>query len=330
MSPAPAISVLVSVAPATDDLGALHAALLAELERLELGYEVLYLIGAAAPKLVEQAQGFAARDPARVQLLRFAPAVGRAGMLSAGIARSQGEVLVTLPGRFEVDLAAIGRLHAAVREGNDMAFAARERGGTGVAARVQSELFNKLVSLASGRKFNDIASETRAFSRQVAEETPLYGDFYRYLPLLAERLGFRVAELPAPQHPQAHAPTVHAPHLYLWRAIDVLSIFFISRFTRHPLRLFGGVGSVFFAFGLLILAVAAIQRFTGTPLADRPVLVLGTLLVGLGVQTFTIGLLGELILFFHARSLRDYRVGAVYAGSGAAEPEPAPRRGLAS
>jgi glycosyl transferase family 2 len=311
-----AISVLVSVAPETQDLMALHGALLAELDRLGLTHEVIYLVGVAPARTVEQAQGFAERDPNRVKLLRFAAAVGRAGMLNAGVERSRGEVLITLPGRFEVDLAAIGKLYAAVREGTDMAFASRERGGSGVSARVQSELFNKLVSVASGRRFKDIASETRAFSRQVAEETPMYGDFYRYLPLLAERLGFSVAEIPAPQHPEAHAPVVHAPHLYLWRAIDVLSIFFISRFTRHPLRLFGGIGSVFFALGLGILAVAVIQRFTGTPLADRPVLVLGTLLVGLGVQTFTIGLLGELILFFHARSQRDYRIGAVYEGSG--------------
>lgn len=311
-----AISVLISVAPETQELGELHAALTQELDRLGLSYEVIYLMGTTAARPNEQAQGFAEKDPARVQVLRFGAAVGRAGMLSAGIERSRGDVLITLPGRFEVDLSAIGQLYAAVREGNDMAFASRERGGSGVSARVQSELFNKLVSLASGRTFRDIASETRAFSRQVAEETPLYGDFYRYLPLLAERLGFRVAEIPAPQHVGAHAPAVHAPHIYLWRAIDVLSIFFIARFTRHPLRLFGGVGSVFFASGLLILAVAVIQRFTGTPLADRPILVLGTLLVGLGVQTFTIGLLGELILFFHARQQRDYRIGAIYSGRG--------------
>jgi hypothetical protein len=154
---------------------------------------------------------------------------------------------------------------------------------------MQSELFNRLVSLASGSRFRDVASETRALHRQVAGETPLYGDLYRYLPLLAERLGFRVQEIPAAQHSRATAPVVHAPRIYLWRAIDILSIFFISRFTRHPLRLFGGVGSAFAAVGLVILLIVAIQRFAGTDLAERPVLVLGTLLVGLGVQAFTIG-----------------------------------------
>ena len=99
---------------------------------------------------------------------------------------------------------------------------------------------------------------------------------------------------------------------YLWRSIDLLSVFFLSRFTRRPLRLFGGIGSLFGLAGASILAVVGVQRILGEPLADRPILVLGTLLLGLGVQIFTIGLLGELLLFFHARDIRDYRVADVY------------------
>lgn len=310
------ISVLVSVGSEADDLEQIHRELVAEFEKLRVDYEVLYLIGLAPPRSLDQAQSLQRQDPGRVRVLEFARAVGKAAMLAAGIEHAKGGVLVTLPGRFEIDLGVLGALYEAIREGTDLVFASRIRGPVGISARIQSEFFNKLVSLAARSEFRDIASETRAFRRQVAEETPLYGDFYRYLPLLAERLGFRVQEIAAAQHPGNTAPVIHAPRIYLWRAIDILSIFFISRFTRYPLRLFGGVGSAFAALGFGILLVVALQRFAGTPLADRPVLVLGTLLIGLGVQVFTIGLLGELILFFHARSLRDYRVAAIYEASG--------------
>ena len=308
-------SVLVSVAPEPDDLLALHEELQKELAKLEGSAEVLYLLGDARSRAAEQARRLQKQEPDRVRVFQFARSGDRAGMLSAGVEHARGEILFTLPARFEIDLAAIGDLHAAIAGGADLAFASRTRGKSGTAARLQSELFNRAVSLASGRRFHDVASETRALRREVARETPLYGDFYRYLPLLAERLGFQVEEIPARQHPRASSRAVHPLRIYLWRAIDVLSIFFISRFTRHPLRLFGGVGSAFAALGALILLVAVIQRIGGTALGDRPVLVLGTLLVGLGVQAFTIGLLGELILFFHARSIRDYRVGAVYEAS---------------
>ena len=315
LSGAPTISVLVSVGEDADDLMDLHEELAAELEKLRLEYELLFLIGSAPPRALEQALGLQRLHANTVRVLQFAPTVGRAGMLDAGVRRSRGSILFTLPGRFEVELGVLGALLEAVRGDTDFAFASRTRGRVGVAARVQSELFNKLVSLAAGTRYRDIASETRALRRQVAEETPLYGDFYRYLPMLADRLGFRVREIPATQHPRARARAVHALRIYVWRAVDILSIFFIGRFTRHPLRLFGGVGSVFGAVGSAILLLVAIQRLTGTPASDRPVLVLGTLLLGLGVQVFTIGLLGELILFFHARSIRDYRIAAIYEGS---------------
>ena len=305
-------SVLVWVEPETDDLLAFHEELSASLERIDGHGEVIYLLGEPSARTSEQARKLHDAEPDRVRALEFARAGDRSGILSSGIEAARGGVLFTLPARFEIDLRVLEELWTAVAHGADLVYAARSRGQSGVSARMQSELFNRAVSLASGRRFRDIASETRAMRRRVAEETPIYGDFYRYIPLLAERLGFRVEEIPAAPHPRSSAPAVHAPRLYLWRAIDILSIFFISRFTRHPLRLFGGVGAGFASLGGVILLVTAIQRFTGTPLADRPALVLGTLLVGLGVQTFTIGLLGELILFFHARGIRDYRVGAVF------------------
>jgi dolichol-phosphate mannosyltransferase len=304
--------VLISVLSDADDLFELHEEIQKEFAKLDGRAELLYLIGGARSAAAEQARLLQQRGAGCVRVFQFSRSDDRAGMLAAGIEHARGQVLFTLPARFEIDLSVIADLHAAIADGADLAFASRTRGRVGGFARVQSELFNRAVSLASGRRFDDVASETRALRCEVGRETPLYGDFYRYLPLLAERLGFRVAEIPARQHPRATSPVVHAPRIYFWRAIDVLSIFFISRFTRHPLRLFGGVGSAFAAIGALILLVAAIQRLGGTPLGDRPILVLGTLLVGLGVQAFTIGLLGELILFFHARDIRDYRIAAVH------------------
>jgi hypothetical protein len=314
--------VLVSVTTWCDDLVELHRELLPEVEKLGPDYEVLYLIGSAPPEALEQARRLQGQDPAHVRGFQFAQAVGEAGMLAAGIERARGAVLVTLPGRFETDLGVLSPLYESIRAGSDLAFASRTRGRIGTSARVQSEFFNRVVSLASGARYRDVASGTRAFRRPVVEETPFYGDFYRYLPILAERLGFLVKEIQAAQHARIRAPRVHAPLLYLWRGMDVLSIFFISRFTRHPLRLFGGLGSIFAALGLVILLVVAGQRLAGVPLADRPVLVLGTLLIGLGVQAFTIGMLGELILFFHARSVRDYRITATYEAE-----SPLPPRG---
>jgi hypothetical protein len=303
-------SLLVLVAEESDDLLDLHREAVAELEKLGAPFEVLYLVAPARARTLGLARQLQQREPERVQVIQFAQAMGKAAMLAAGIERAKGQVLVTLPAHFEVDLGVLQTFYREIRAGTDLVVGARVREGR--FARVQSGLFNKLVSLAAGTAFRDIASETRAFRREVTDETPLYGDFHRYLPLLAERLGFSVREVLAEPHPRMSAQLTGSLSAYFSRAIDILSIFFISRFTRYPLRLFGGVGSAFAAFGFAILLVVGAQRLLGQPLADRPVLVLGTLLVGLGVQAFTIGLLGELLLFFHARDIRDYRIAAIY------------------
>jgi dolichol-phosphate mannosyltransferase len=292
-----------------------------QLERRGCDHEVLLVLGAVPPAASEPLRELALADPEHVHLLRSGSALGPAALLSAGLERAQGEILLTLPSRLEVEPDVVGRLLDALEGGADVAFASRNMADASGLARRQSLWFNGLISWAAGTRFRDVASGTRALRREVLAELPLYGEFHRYLPVLAERLGFAVREVEARRHPAAHESGVHAPRLYLWRALDVLSIFFLSRFTRRPLRLFGGIGAAFGTVGAALLGWLGVQRLWGIPLGSRPMLVLAILLLGLGVQTLTIGLLGELILFFHARRQRDYRIAAVY---GAERPEPQP------
>lgn len=317
------ISALVPIVAASPDLVQLHEELVARLAALDEDFEILYLLGTGDAGTVARVRQVHGALPEKVRVLEFAHTVDEAAMLSAGVEKAHGEILMTVPSRFETSLSVLPTLYQAVRDGADLAQASRRRGSVAGAARLQSQIFNRLVSWATGSRFRDIASGTRALRREVVEEIPLYGDFHRYLPLLAERVGFRVREVPADQHRGASAPVVHRPSIYLWRGIDILSVLFIGRFTRYPLRLFGGVGAGFAAVGGVILVVLAVQRLLGTPLADRPLLLLGALLIGLGVQAFTIGLLGELVLFFHARRQRDYRVAAVHEASQPASEAPA-------
>jgi glycosyltransferase involved in cell wall biosynthesis len=324
---APRISVLVPVSEGARHLEEIHGEILPQLEKITSQFELLYLVGSASKSVLEQALRLHDRDPQRVRVLQFARGAEDATLLAAGFDRARGEILFTLPCDFEADTSAIEALYEAVDSGADVAFGARSGWTRGSAARLQSRMFNRLVSWLTGTRFTDIATGTRAMRREVTQEVPLYGDFHRYLPILADRLGFVVREVPVRQHPGATAPIVHAPRVYLYRSLDVLTIFFLSRFTRRPLRLFGGIGSLFGVLGAAILIVVTVQRVLGTALTNRPIFMLGTLLLGLGVQAFTIGLLGELILFFHARRTRDYRIAAVYESAEEPSPdEPPPTR----
>lgn len=307
----PRVSVLVPVTGDFESIEEVHHATVDQLQKLGPAYELVYLVGVPSASTLDRVLALRELDEARVRVLHFGRRIDHSSLLAAGFERSRGEILFLVPPYFDAEASALSRLFGAIEGGADFAIACRS-GWSESSARWQSRLFNSLSRLATGTRFRDIASSTQAMRRDVLEEVPLYGDFHRFLPVLAERVGFEVEEIDVEPHPRTLGVSLRPARAYLWRALDILSIFFVSRFTRRPLRLFGGVGSLFAVSGVAVLGVAAIERMMGTPLADRPVLVLGTLLLGLGVQTFTIGLLGELILFFHARDIRDYRVAAVY------------------
>lgn len=316
------ITVLVPVVERHDDLGELHRAVAPELEKIGRPYEVLYLVSSEFGRAFDQAIELHDSDPHTVRALRFARPVGEAAALATGFERARGAVVVTHPSYFDADPRGIGALLQTLEDGADMAFASRTQRSDGLIKKVQALGFNRLVGLATGTNFSDVASGTRAVYREVVLELPLYGDFHRFLPVLADRAGFKVWEVPVPQDQRASAPVLYRPRTYLWRALDLLSMFFLSHFTRRPLRLFGAVGTAFGLVGAAILVWLGVVRMLGDPIAGRPILILGTLLLGLGVQAFTIGLLGELLLFFQARDVRDYRVAEIHEATDPALPEP--------
>jgi hypothetical protein len=144
--------------------------------------------------------------------------------------------------------------------------------------------------------------------RKVIEEIRLYGELHRFLPLLAYELGFKVSEVPVQQSQFDLARRVYEPGIYLRRVLDVLTLFFLVKFTKKPLRFFGLVGSAVSLTGVVILGYLGLDRLLGGAIAGRPVLILGVLLTVLGLQLFSIGLLGELIVFTHARDRKDYQI----------------------
>ena len=145
--------------------------------------------------------------------------------------------------------------------------------------------------------------------RQVLEVVPVYGDLFRFLPILAEREGFRVEEVTVTPHSDDRRTRVYSPAVYLRRLIDLLGLFFLVRFTTKPLRFFGLIGGIFSGLGAVILLVLFVQRLGGDPIADRPMLLLGVLTFVLGVQAVAIGLVGEIIVHLSPKEgRRAYRV----------------------
>jgi dolichol-phosphate mannosyltransferase len=302
-----AVSVIVPVTERPHDLAWLYRTFSAELVAAERPYEFVFAVEPWARSWVEVLEPLVdGGEPIRV--LEVGQTVGEAALLDAAASSCSSPIIVTLPAYPRVQPGALEALIGEVEKGADLASAVRVSRESSLVNRIQNRLFHGLLGRMGGRGFRDVASGVRAMRRTILEDLPLYGDFFRFLPVLARREGFAVVEVEVAQHPEDQRARVYAPGVYLRRLIDLLGLFFILRFTHKPLRFFGLVGSLFALGGASILAVLFVQRVGGRGIADRPMLLLGTMLLVLGVQAIAMGLIGEIIVHLSASHRRTYRL----------------------
>lgn len=304
-----AVTVAVPVTERPESLAPLYEEYAAPLKARGEAFEFLFLmppwgreLGEALDPLVRQG------EPIRV--LELGQSLQEAALLKLAAAHARGDVLVTLPAYYRIDARGLPELIDRVRAGTDMAVARRWPRRDPRINRLQTRVFHRLITGVArrGGELQDIACGVRALRPQVLSELAVYGDSSRFLPLLALQEGWDVEEVDVPQHPRDARTRVYGPGTYVRRLIDVLGVLFLLRFTYKPLRFFGLVGSAFSAAGGLILLVLFVQRLAGQGIADRPLLLLGVLLLTFGVQAVALGLVGEMIVHLHAPDRRAYRL----------------------
>jgi len=175
--------------------------------------------------------------------------------------------------------------------------------------QLQSRVFNNLVRRIVKSDLHDLSCPLKVFRREVLEETGFYGNMYRFLPIIAARKGFKTKEVKC-EHCQARGKTgLYRLSEYITRLIDILTLYFNTRFTRKPLRFFSSIGLGFFLIGFIITSYVFVQKFfMGYPIGNRPILLLAIFFMVLGVQAASVGLLGEVITFTHGRNRKEYTI----------------------
>ncbi len=297
----PIFSVIVPVSERPEPLGELYDEFSDALAEAGCPSEFLFVSEPWGREATEPLQG-RAKNGMPIRVLYVGQNVGESSLLLAAAEASRGRYFITLPPYRRIKPTEIVKLIEQLRAGADLVTAVRRREGDRWINRLQAKTFHTLLGWLVGGHFRDIASGVRVMQRHVLEEVPLYGDSFRFLPLLASREGFRVVEVEVEQDQRDHRTKIYSPGIYVRRVLDLIGIAFLTRFTRKPLRFFGLVGSLFATLGGIILAVMLVQRFGGTPVANRPMFVLGMMLVVLGLQAFALGLVGEIIVHLNAAS----------------------------
>jgi glycosyltransferase involved in cell wall biosynthesis len=304
------VSLIVPVGRRQADPAELFAEYRAGLDALGGHCEMIFVLDGPNEKFAAGLKELAA-GPQRVTIVSLTRAFGEATAIMAGFEQAKGQVIVTLPAYFQVEATELPKLVGSLDK-CDLAIARRWPRAGGIFERMRRGAFHGLLATVTGLRFDDLGCGARAFDRRVLEEIQLYGDQHKFLPVLADRKGFKVSEIDVRQSPKDRHQGFYEPRVYARGLLDIFTIFFLVRFTKKPLRFFGMIGVTLFAIGALVVTWLVAERlFLGHGLTERPALLLSSLLVVLGLQLIALGLLGELIIFTHARQVRDYQIDSV-------------------
>lgn len=300
------LSVIIPVTERCDPVRELYYKYKAGIEATGKEYEIIYVLDGERPDALKELTGL--QESEKITIITLGKWFGESTALNAAFGQSTGGIILTLPAYQQVEAEEIPRLVAAL-EDHDMILARRWPRKDSFFNRLQSKVFNYLLRSFSDLKINDAGCSVRVFRRTVLDDVPIYGDLHRFFPIMAYRQGFKVLEMNVAQAQSDTFRRIYAPGIYMRRLLDILTVFFLVKFTKKPLRFFGLVGAGLFSIGAVATAYLVIDRlFFGIALADRPALILSSLLIVLGIQVVAIGLIGEIIIFTHARDLKEYKI----------------------
>ncbi len=236
--------------------------------------------------------------------------VPQAVCLKAGFKESSGEIILVCESYQQITNDSFGWLLDSFDSATDIINPWRKSRVDSRYKQLRSAIYNATVRRIIKSDLHDLNCTVKLFRRKVLDEVQLYGNMYRYMPIIAAQKGYKTKEIEC-QHYEERGGRSGISNLpeYLQRMIDIMTLYFNTRFTKKPLRFFSTIGLGFLVAGLLIIAYVFIQKiFLGTSMGDRTILLLAIFFMVLGVQTSSVGLLGEIIVFTHGRKKKEYTI----------------------
>jgi dolichol-phosphate mannosyltransferase len=297
--PAPEISVVVPLLDEEHTLTALYDQLAGALDPLRRSWEVVFVDDGSTDGSFTVLAGLHARFP-NVRVVRLRRNFGKATALAAGFQQAGGGVIITMDADLQDDPAEIPKLLAKLDEGFDLVSGWKEKRNDPASRRWLSHIFNSVTGRVTGIGIHDVNCGLKAYRAPLVHRLRLYGELHRFVPVMAHQYGFRVTEIPVNHRAREHGRSRYGLERYARGFLDLMTVSFMGRYRNRPLHLFGGLGAFIGLVGAACLVYLTILKFTGSAIGERPLLILGALLVVVGVQLFSLGLISELFTNQHA------------------------------
>ncbi len=301
------ISVLVPLYNEEESLRPLVQEIKKSVEKLSIDYEILFVDDGSTDKSFSVIKELARNDN-KIRYISFRKNYGKSAALDVGFKNVKGDVVITMDADLQDDPAEIPNLLKKLEEGYDLVSGWKKVRYDPFVKKYSSRFFNYVTRLLTGIKIHDFNCGLKAYRKKVVKELDIHGELHRYIPVLAGWKGFRISEIVVKHHPRRYGKTKFGISRFFKGFLDLITVIFTTRYIQRPMHVFGLVGGVFFIIGILINAYLTYEWFFENKyIKNRPLFFLAILLIIVGIQFFSVGLLGE-IMVHNSPYDKDYSI----------------------
>jgi len=303
------LSIVIPVYNEENNIAVLYSKLKEEAEKLNRSYEIVFVNDGSIDGTESELKKLKEKDP-NIRCIFFRKNFQKAAAYSAGFRYSCGEIIITMDGDLQDDPAEMIKFIEKIEEGYDYVSGWKYQGKGNPYRAWPSKFFNYIVKRTNKLTLHDFNCPFKAFRRGVIDPSEVYGELYRFLPVLARNKGYRVGEVKVENLPRIHGKSKYGLERFLRGFFDLLTILFLTNYYKRPLHLFGTAGLVLLFFGCTsILILYAMKLLFGILISNTPFFfALSVLSIILGLQFFTIGLMSELMINLHRKQEDHYEI----------------------
>jgi glycosyltransferase involved in cell wall biosynthesis len=303
------ISVVIPIYNEEENLSLLYDELTEVMKSLDRSYEILFMDDGSKDNSLAILQSIQQAD-SKVVVVQFRRNFGQTAAMSAGFDYSSGDVIITMDGDLQNDPRDIPRFIEKIEEGFDVVTGWRhERKDAFLSRRLPSIIANKIISWTTGVALHDYGCTLKAFRKEVIKNIRLYGEMHRFIPAIASGMGISFTEIKVNHRARQFGTSKYGISRTIRVVLDLITVKFLLSYATRPIQIFGLLGVISGTAGFLIAFIMTIQRqFFDVPLSDRPLLLLAIVLIFIGIQFVSIGLIGEL----QARTYHEAQEKPVY------------------
>lgn len=298
----PRISVVIPALNEAESLPELTKRITETLDGKET-FELIFVDDGSTDESWKVMQRLVEADP-RVRAVRLRKNFGKAMGLSAGFSRVRGEIVIMMDADLQDDPAELPKFIEKIEEGYDVVVGWKLKRLDPANRLVLTRIFNGTVRWVTGVKLHDMNCGFKAYRREVVKTIPIYGDLFRYIPVFAAWEGFRVTEVGVLHHPRKHGTSRYGLERILRGFFDLISITFLTKYSKRPMHLFGAIGMLMGFTGVAINLYLTVLWFLGHKIGDRPLLLFGSILIVLGLQFFSMGFIGEYLTYLNQKRMK--------------------------